>query len=91
MLRVMCVNHDLFGDAVMPYGPTDPQIGDECEVVKEAIGYDNNDKPTPCFDLKGFSRYYYDQRNFATLPDSTADEMQEADQEAIVNLETVAV
>ena len=35
--------------------------------------------------------YAYKQSHFATLPDSTADEMQEAQHEAIVNLENVAV
>ncbi len=89
-MRVMCISHERFGDD-LPYGPNDPQIGDECVVIRSCIGYDEKGKGFPSYELKGYVPYLYDQRNFAILPDETADEMQEESREAIVNLETVLV
>lgn len=93
MLKVICINHARFGRDTFPYGPDDPQIGDECTVLNMCIGYCKDGSEAPCYELEGYGgdEYVYDQRNFATLPDTTADEMQEAEKEAIVNLETVLV
>lgn len=93
MLKVLCTNHERFGRDTIPYGPNDPQIGDECTVLNTCIGYDIGGSEAPCYELEGYGGddYVYDQRNFATLPDSSADEMAEVEKEAIVNLETVLV
>lgn len=87
-MRVMCMNHDDFGYDCHSWTDSDPQIGSEYEAIRSVIGYDNKGKRVPSYELKGFLEYVYDQRNFATLPDATADEMQEVVHEAIVNLET---
>lgn len=77
-MTVMCINHQRFGDTI-PYGPEDPQIGDECTVLNICVGYDNDGDEAPCYELEGYGDddYVYDQRNFAVLPDTTADEMEE--------------
>lgn len=68
-MRVRCINHiDYEGDA-HPYGPNDPKIGDECEVKGECIGWGTCGSECPCFILKGYSPYVYDQRNFAIISD----------------------
>jgi hypothetical protein len=90
-MRVMCVSHTMFDIDDLPYGPTDPQIGEICEVIGECPGYNDGDVETPCYELAGYGEWVYDQRDFATLPDNTADEMQEEEREAILNLETVLV
>jgi hypothetical protein len=87
-MRVMCISHEVFDDS-LPMGPDDPQIGDECEVVCVCVGIGDRGIEKPCYELEGYnSEWVYDQRNFATLPDTTADEMQEETKEGIANLET---
>lgn len=88
-MRVICMNHDCFADDELPYGPDDPQIGDECIVIDACTGYGELYSEAPCYELEGYESHVYDQRNFATLPDNTADEMAEETKEAIVNLESV--
>lgn len=59
-----------------------PEVGDEDEVT--GIAYHPT---TGCafFFLLGYSdQYAFSCDHFATLPDTTADEMQEAEQEAIL-------
>lgn len=65
-MKVVCVNHDCY-DADKPYGPGDPQIGDECFVVAECIGVDDEGNEAPCYELEGYGPDVYDQRNFAPL------------------------
>lgn len=81
----------MFDIGDLPYGPYDPQIGDTCEVVSECPGYNDSGLETPCYELAGYGEWVYDQRDFAVLPDASADEMQEECHEAIVNLETELV
>jgi hypothetical protein len=90
-MLVICVSHKMFDIGDLPYGPTDPQIGDTCEVIGECIGYNDSNIETPCYELAGYDEWVYDCRDFATLPDTTADEMQEETKEAIVNIETELV
>lgn len=76
-MRVICINHDDFGGDVIPYGPADPQIGDECEVLNTVIGYANDGKENLCYDLVGYPLFLYDVRNFATLSDQPAEVIEE--------------
>lgn len=66
----MCINHiDFEGDS-MPYSETDPKIGESYDVISITVGFGKNcDNPVPCYDLAGFTRYVYDQRNFAVISD----------------------
>jgi hypothetical protein len=66
-----------------------PEVGDICEVVrvvddKDANGYQY-------YVLNEFKGYRYRTDLFATLPEASADEMQEAQRESIVNIETAIV
>ena len=65
-MKVVCINHKRYENC-LPYGPEDPQIGDECTVVRSCIGYDQRGKGMPSYELEGYSQYVYDQRNFAPL------------------------
>lgn len=76
-MRVMCINHDCFDIGDLPYGPDDPQIGEDYNVIESCIGYSDSGIESPCFELEGYGPWVYDQRNFATLPDETADEIEE--------------
>lgn len=67
-MRVVCVNHDRFGNDI-PYGPTDPKIGDECTVIAECIGFDESGIANLAYELEGYDPYVYDQRNFAIVSD----------------------
>jgi hypothetical protein len=67
-----------------------PAVGDELTVSKAWIDvFDNNDPVF--FFIEYGNRHMFSQRFFATLPDESADIMQEAEREAIINLETVLV
>ena len=68
-MNVICVNHDDFGRDVPPYGPSDPQIGDICKVVRNCIGFDNKLIRCECYELEGYNDWFYDQRNFAEISD----------------------
>jgi hypothetical protein len=61
-----------------------PEVGDKLHVIEAKVMYG-----LLFYDLEGYSEFLYDARYFATLPDDTADDMQEEEKEAIVNLETV--
>lgn len=87
----MCISHKLFDIDFLPMGADDPQVGEECNVIESCIGYGELGIESPCYELEGYGEWVYDQRNFATLPDSTADEMEEEQHESIANLETVLV
>lgn len=66
-----------------------PTVGEECTVVEAWIdAFDNDD---PVFEFAEYEGCIFSQRYFAVLPDTTADEMADAEREAIVNLETVLV
>lgn len=65
-MKVVCINH-LCYDNCFPFEPSDPQIGDECNVIGRCIGYDQKGKGAPCYKLEGYGEYVYDQRNFAPL------------------------
>lgn len=69
MFKVICINHDMFDLDATPFGPTDPQIGDECEVTAICSGWTFDNIEVPCFRLKGYKGFVYDQRNFAPLSD----------------------
>jgi hypothetical protein len=88
--KVMCTGHlDL--NKVPAWAKklplTKPEIGDRCTVTevsgKGKLKY---------YTLSEFPTYQeYDSRAFATLPDTSADEMQEQGHEAIINIETQPV
>lgn len=87
-MKVICVTEkDFTAGGVSESGI---KVGDEHEVVREMIGIDNSGERIPCYKLVAFinTTLVHDQRNFAILPDASADEMQEETREAIVNLET---
>ena len=86
MRKVMCVDDSEF----KRNGNKDvPAVGDICTVTDSYVDvFDNND---PVYEFAEYSNHIFSQRYFATLPDSTADDMKEVEKEAIVNLETVAV
>jgi hypothetical protein len=85
-MNVICVQQ-LFSHPSNTYNPPMPEVGSEYVVIDEVRhgGFD-------LYVLAGFpSDCGYVKSGFATLPDSTADEMAEESREAIVNLETVLV
>jgi hypothetical protein len=88
MSKVICVTEKDF--TAGGEGKSGIKVGDEHEVHCEMIGIDKNGARIPCYKLVAFinTSFVHDQRNFATLPNSTADEMQEEKHEAIANLET---
>jgi hypothetical protein len=74
-MKVMCVQQ-LYSHPANTYNPPMPVVGSEYEVVDEVEenGYE-------LYVLAGFpSDAGYVRSGFATLPDSTADEMQEEQQ-----------
>lgn len=89
MRNVMCINHDDFEGDCYSWDDRDPQIGSDYEIVRTTIGTDKKGNHFPSYIIKGFNRWAYDQRNFATLPDQDADEMAEVEKEGIANLEPV--
>lgn len=65
-----------------------PKVGDVLNVIDAYIDkFDNND-PVYAFAEYGHN-HIFSQRYFAILPEPSADDMAEAEKEAIVNLETV--
>lgn len=83
-MRVICVKKPRIGDD----GRTDhpgPEVGDEDIVIGNGTKHGKL-----YYKLGRFPRRYgYLSSYFATLPDSTADEMAEESKEAIINSETV--
>ena len=67
-MQVICVNHQLFDPEERPFGPNDPRIGDTCEVVNSFIAYTYTGS-VPCYDLAGYDRAVYNQKNFAEVSD----------------------
>lgn len=78
-MRVICINED--------WRPSDdvkdldhPYTGGEYDVVEEGVFHG-----VAYFTLAGFQpNHGFAQINFATLPDQTADQMQEQEKEAIL-------
>lgn len=68
-MRVVCISHTCYDWSDTPFGPDDPQIGDECEVICECIGYSTNGTEGPCYELEGYDEWVYDVRNFSPLSD----------------------
>jgi hypothetical protein len=68
-MLVICVSHNLFNKDDIPYEPTDPQIGEICEVIGECPGFNDGGVETLCYELAGYGDWVYDQRDFAVLPD----------------------
>jgi hypothetical protein len=66
-MKVRCINHNVFDEGDIPYGPNDPQVGESCEVVSECVGTNDIGIETPCFELVGYPEWVYDQRNFAQV------------------------
>jgi hypothetical protein len=83
MPKVMCIKKCNEYDGKLPYWYS-PEVGEITEVInsKEYFG-------RQFYDLDGYPEFWFLAECFATLPDSTADEMQEQSREAIVNIETV--
>lgn len=82
-MKVVCVEKCTEYVGKMPYW-YNPEVGDELTVldIEEPLG-------RTFYDLDGYPEFLYDSKFFAILPDTSADDMQEAEHEAIVNLETV--
>lgn len=85
-MRVLYIsNTDHTGGHALYDGGPDLQIGSEYNVEYETLGYGKNGYgPVKCFKLVEVEYYVFDQRNFATLPDQTADDMESETKEAIV-------
>lgn len=82
-MKVMCV---LEANTVVRGGINDAakiHVGNEYTVT-DAIEYESEEY----FKLSEIPGAYFSSKLFATLPDASADEMQEAEMEAIANLET---
>jgi hypothetical protein len=67
-MKVICINHDLHDPEERPYGAEDPKIGDTCE-VKRAFDVYTVRGVFPCYDLVGYDRSVYNQKNFAEVTD----------------------
>jgi hypothetical protein len=85
-MRVMCITTQTFTTDAFSATGNDPKVGNEYEVLRECIGYGKNGSETPCYVIAECNPddCCYDQRNFSILPGIEADEMEEAEQEAIV-------
>lgn len=81
-MKVICVKPFKSPDHNCENDP-EPKVGDIDIVVNSKVKYGNT-----FYKLERFSGNAYRADHFATLPDSTADEMAEESREAIVNLET---
>ncbi len=87
-MRVICIS-DKWICALGKWKAARPAIGDIDLVIEE-----EKDKDTGMlyYRLERFgNESWFGACMFATLPDATADDMQEEEKEAIVNLETVLV
>lgn len=82
-MKVVCVEKCTEYLGKMPYWYS-PEVGDEITVldIEEHCG-------RTFYDLEGYPEFLYDSKFFAILPSPSADDMAEAEKEAIVNLETV--
>jgi hypothetical protein len=89
-MRVMCITGNDFTEGKAAAYDNIMEVGDEFTVERECVGYGVNGLKVACYKLAEVDFWLFDKRNFATLPDSTADDMQEVEKEAIVNFETVA-
>lgn len=86
-MQVMCINDSEFNKNRSVNVPV-LKVGDIVTVIAAYIDtWDNND-PVYAFIEYGCN-HIFSQRYFAILPEPSADEMQEEEKEAIVNLETV--
>jgi hypothetical protein len=87
-MRVLCINENWISSAGLEGKPR-PSVGDIDVVFNHE--YDEHIGKV-FYQLERFgSERWYRCDMFAALPDSTADDMQEEEKEAIVNLETVLV
>jgi hypothetical protein len=64
-----------------------PDVGDECQVTHTVMSRQGFNY----YMLKEFPGYNYLSTHFAILPEQSADQMQEENREAILNLETTIV
>lgn len=78
-MKVLCISHKDYSGGHEFAGP-DPEIGEECEVVGEGIGYDSLDQGVPCYKFAGYRGWMYDKRNFAPLNGPDEIEIAEARQ-----------
>lgn len=84
-MKVICVKPIITTDEGCENYPR-PEVGD-IDIVTLVRPHPSG---STYYSLQRFnSTIGYDTKHFATLPDLTADEMEEEEKEAIVNLETV--
>ena len=82
-MRVICISKDRPGEhADLIIAAAMLEVGSMYTVIDEdETRYELAEFPHPLHIM-------WDKIHFATLPDNTSDEMQEAEKEAIINLET---
>lgn len=84
--KVLCINDVWVSTQKVKHNPK-PYCGQELEIFKEHFLPDNGTRvPGIYFEFAEFSDVFH-AKNFAILPDESADEMSENEREAIVNIE----
>lgn len=78
-VKVLCINNDGWKIAENGIPCTGPVAGDIDEVIQSFDEYNRH-----WYVLERFPGNCFDAKNFAILPDATADEMQEEEREAII-------
>lgn len=88
-MKVICISNKDLSGGLSPFSFTYVEVGNEYTVLEPCIGYGINNAEVACFDLKELTHTdrVFDQRNFAILPDKSADEMSQESKEAIINIE----
>lgn len=76
----MCISNDSFDPLAFPWTEADPQVGNEYEVLRIVTGYNRCNIPLPCYQIRGFKKWYYNQRCFAILPDQPAEELEQLEE-----------
>jgi len=82
-MQVLCVTLEDFTGSGIPLEPGEIEIGSEYTVID--VEHFNG---LPHYHFAERPKFIYDVRNFAVLPDQSADQMQEENKEAIINIET---
>lgn len=79
-MKCICVTHKDFTPGLGAGMSGIPEIGEVVTVERETFSIDF----IPCYKFYEYSGYVFDRRNFATLPEQSADEMQEESHEALI-------
>jgi hypothetical protein len=85
IMRVMCVTLKDFTNGRGIQDIADYMaVGDEFNLICKCVGYGVNDEKFNCYELEGINDVVFDIRNFAIMPEADADQIEDAEREAIV-------